>query len=86
MRRLRGRYEVTKKIELEAHAVEGGGVSRGHIREADGFLECEFELIVDEEKLLRQMGRKAAFSARGVSVIGRGAVKLKVVKKTRVPE
>lgn len=82
---LRGRYEVTKR-RVEENKLEGGGRSHTIAWDRDGFVDCEFELEIDEERLLRLMGHRAAFSKRGYSVLGGGAVKLKVVKKTRIPK
>lgn len=81
MKRLKARYKCVKKVDI----VDDDGRKTGHTSVPDGEIDVEFELVVDEEKALAWMGHKAAFSSRGVSALGGGAVKLKVVKKTKVP-
>lgn len=76
---LKGRYQVTKPRH------ERTATTETFYNEPDGFVECEFVLEVDEERLVRLMGRKAALSKRGVSVLGGGAIVLKVLERKRVP-
>lgn len=80
--KLTGCYEVRRKIELH----DPTGKVTGFTTEPDGYIECEFRVEVDEEKLIGMIGHKAAFSKRGVSMLQSGAVKLHVTRKTRIPK
>lgn len=72
-------YNATKRVPLDGET----DMKRGFTTVPDGKRVCDFEIVVDVDKLIRAVGRRAAFSARGVTKLQAGAVVVKVSKKTR---
>jgi hypothetical protein len=72
-------FEVTKRVPLEGET----DARRGFTTVPDGVLECDFEVEVDVERLVRAIGRRAAFSSKGISKLQGGAVVVRALSRTK---